>query len=118
MVEAHKAIAETVRDFFADPSNRREFERLRGTLAVRSPQPAARGTALAGQVFVLTGTLSTPRARVKLRIEAAGGKVVGSVSKKTDHVVAGANPGSKAERARELGVDVVDEAGLEALLGS
>jgi DNA ligase (NAD+) len=67
---------------------------------------------------VLTGTLpSLTRDEARALIEAAGGKVAGSVSKKTDHVVAGEEAGSKLEKARALGVDVIDEAGLRALLG-
>ena len=96
-----------------------EIERLRalgvGWAAVRSVDADSQGK-LKGQKFVLTGTLSSPRAQFKQRIEAAGGKVVGSLSKKTDFLVAGENPGSKLQKASDLGVEIVDESGLEALL--
>ena len=75
------------------------------------------GTALAGLTFVLTGTLPTlTRDEAKARIEAAGGKVSGSVSKKTDYLVAGEEAGSKLDKANSLGVKVVDEDGLLELL--
>jgi len=81
--------------------------------ADRTPKP------LAGKTFVLTGTLPTlERAAAKALIEAAGGKVAGSVSKKTDYVIAGAEAGSKLDKAGELGLVVLDEAGLRALLGA
>jgi DNA ligase (NAD+) len=74
---------------------------------------------LAGKTLVLTGTLPTlSRDAAKEKIEAAGGKVAGSVSKKTDYVVAGEEAGSKLARAQELGVPVLDEAGLLALLAT
>ena len=74
-------------------------------------------TPLADKTFVLTGGLSAPRGDVKARIEAAGGKVTGSVSKKTDYLVAGDKAGSKLEKAEKLGVRVLDEAGLDLLFG-
>jgi DNA ligase (NAD+) len=75
-----------------------------------------RGTKLAGKTFVLTGTLAHfTRDEAKKMIEDAGGKVAGSVSKKTDYVVAGADAGSKLDKAKELKVVVIDEKGLEKL---
>jgi len=113
-------IAESVASFFADRRNREEVERLRASgMRWEREAPRRRGEGpLAGKSFVLTGTLTgMPRAEAKSRIEARGGKLSGTVSKKTDYVVAGAEPGSKLDRARELGVEVIDEAGLLALLG-
>ena len=82
-----------------------------GAARTTAPQP------LAGKTFVLTGTLPTwSRDEAKAFIEAAGGKVSGSVSKKTDFVVAGDEAGSKLDKARELGTTVLDEAGLRKLL--
>ena len=76
------------------------------------------GTALEGLTFVLTGTLPTlTRDEAKARIEAAGGKVSGSVSKKTSYVVAGEEAGSKLDKAVQMGVKTMDEAGLLELLG-
>jgi DNA ligase (NAD+) len=113
-------IAESVASFFADPRNREEVERLRVCgLHWERAAPRRRGEGpLAGKTFVLTGTLAgLTRAEAKSRIEARGGRVAGSVSKQTDYVVAGADPGTKLERARALGVEVLDEAGLRELLG-
>jgi DNA ligase (NAD+) len=111
-------IAESVARFFSDPANAGEVARLR-SLGVRWPSAPRQDTAsagnLAGVVFVLTGTLSAPRGEFKRRIEEAGGRVVGSLSKKTNFLVAGENPGSKLRKAEELGVEVLDEAGLDAL---
>jgi len=80
--------------------------------------PAESGSALAGKVFVLTGTLpALTREEAASKIEAAGGKVSGSVSKKTNYVLAGAEAGSKLEKAQSLGVPVIDEAEFLRMLG-
>jgi DNA ligase (NAD+) len=115
-------IAQKVVEFFADERHRHELMRLR-ELGVRFEKTKPRETAtregpLAGKTFVLTGTLRTlSRTEAAERIVAAGGKVAGAVSKKTSYVVAGEAAGSKLAKAQELGVEVIDEAGLLALLG-
>jgi len=116
-------IAESVTRFVSDAGNREEIARFRElgleieTTAAKSAPPKGPGS-LAGLTFVLTGTLSIARSEAKARIEAAGGKVTGSVSRKTSYLVAGSDPGSKAKKAGDLGVQVLDETGLEALLAS
>jgi DNA ligase (NAD+) len=113
-------VAESVARFFAEPHNREVIEQLRAA-GVRwtEEEPAARepGGPFAGKIVVLTGTLATfTRDEAKERIEAAGGKVTGSVSKKTDFVVAGAEAGTKLERASARGIEVLDEARFRAML--
>jgi DNA ligase (NAD+) len=113
-------IARSVADFFANPRNRAELARLR-KLGMHWPEverrEASEGGPLAGRTFVLTGTLpGQSRDEATRRIEAAGGKVVSSVSKKTSYLVAGDEPGSKLRKAQELGVPVLGPADLEALL--
>ncbi len=111
-------VAATVREFFSNERNLALVERLRGYGLTFTAERKVRGTTLSGLTFVLTGTLPTlTRDEAKERIEAAGGKVSGSVSKKTDYVVAGEEAGSKLDKAQSLGVAVLDEAGLLALLG-
>ncbi|MDE2092850.1 MAG: NAD-dependent DNA ligase LigA [Burkholderiales bacterium] len=114
-------VAQSIRTFFEQAHNREVVEQLRAAgLAWDEHEGAAveaAPTPLAGKTFVLTGTLPTlSRDQAKDRIEAAGGKVSGSVSKKTHFVVAGDEAGTKLDKARELGVPVLDEAGLLALL--
>jgi DNA ligase (NAD+) len=112
-------VAATVREFFSNERNLALVERLRGYGLTFTAERRVRGTALSGLTFVLTGTLPTlTREAAKERIEAAGGKVAGSVSKKTSYVVAGEEAGSKLEKAQQLGVAVVDEAGLLTMLAS
>ncbi len=121
-------IAQSLQQWFATPANQRLLEHLEAlgfSLAVGAAErEAAAGqagsgeaTALQGQTFVLTGTLpNLSRSQAQELIEAAGGKVTGSVSRKTSFVVAGAEAGSKLAKAESLGVAVLDEAGLRALL--
>lgn len=110
-------VAATVRDFFDNPRNLALVERLRAFGLTFTAEKRVKGTTLAGLTFVLTGTLPTlTRDEAKARIEAAGGKVSGSVSKKTHYVVAGEEAGSKLDKARELGVEVLDEAALLKML--
>ncbi len=114
-------VAQSIRTFFDQPHNREVVEQLRA-VGVRwdehdGHRPEAAALPLAGKTLVLTGTLPTlSRDEAKDLIEAAGGKVSGSVSKKTHYVIAGEEAGSKLDKARELGVAVLDEAGLRALL--
>jgi DNA ligase (NAD+) len=113
--EVGPRIAASIHEFFAEPRNRKLVERLRKYLTFTGKK-RQRGTALAGKTFVLTGTLENySRDAAKKLIEDAGGKVSGSVSKKTDYVVAGDDPGSKLEKARELGVKVIDEKQMKEL---
>jgi DNA ligase (NAD+) len=112
-------VAAAVAAFFADPAYRAEIEELRRMGVRFEPvQRTVTGTAFAGKTFVLTGTLPTmSRDAAKAMIEAAGGKVTGSVSKKTDYVVVGADAGSKLDKARELGVPTLDEEAFLLLIG-
>lgn len=112
-------LASSIVQFFAEPHNREVIAQLRAAgvhWREHAPQRAAAGP-LAGLTLVLTGTLPTlGREEAKAMIAAAGGKVAGSVSNKTSYIVAGAEAGSKLERAEALGVPVLDEEGLRALL--
>jgi DNA ligase (NAD+) len=112
-------VALAIRTFFDQPHNREVVEQLRACgVSWEEGEPAPRAQLpLAGKTFVLTGTFPTlSREQAKERLEAAGAKVAGSVSKKTDYVVAGEEAGSKLAKALELGVAVLDEAGMLALL--
>lgn len=112
-----EVMAQSVADFFAEPDNRETVAQLAdlGLNTVCLSRPRS-DTAAAGKTFVLTGSLSRPRDEWEQRIVAAGGKAAGSVSKKTDFVVAGEAAGSKLQKARELGVPVLSEQELEQLL--
>ena len=115
--EVGPRISEAITDFFARPANRELIERLKAAGVKMTAEKKQRTTQLAGLTFVLTGTLpSLTRDEAKARIEAAGGKVVGAVSKKTNYIVAGEEAGSKLDKAQELKVPVLDETGLMKLL--
>jgi DNA ligase (NAD+) len=113
-------VAQSILIFFADPLNRQLIDQLRASgIHWEEGEPEQSSDLLAGKTFVLTGTLPTlSRDDARAKIEAAGGKVAGSVSKKTSYVVAGEEAGSKLTRAEELGVAILDEEQLLKLLES
>jgi DNA ligase (NAD+) len=111
-------VAQAVYDFFQEPRNRSLLEQLRAAgLQFRHEPKARKSGKLDGLAFVLTGTLpALTRDEAAALIEADGGRVVGSVSKKTNYVVAGEAAGSKLDKARQLGIAILDESGLRKLL--
>jgi DNA ligase (NAD+) len=113
-------VAESIANFMREKHNREVVERLAKHLRLKEGEPAKAGAGpFTGKIVVLTGTLAAmSRDDAKERIEALGGKVTGSVSKKTDYVVAGEEAGSKLDRARELGVEVLDEEKFLKLVGA
>jgi DNA ligase (NAD+) len=116
--EVGPRIAESIAEFFGIAANRKLVERLREAGLKLTGQKKQRGTKLVGKTFVLTGTLAHfTRDEAKKMIEDAGGKVTGSVSKKTDYVVAGTDAGSKLDKAKELGVHVIDEKEMQRIVG-
>ena len=114
------SMAKDLIDFFAEPHNLAVLDALTGRIAVADFEaPAASASPVAGKTVVFTGTLeSMGRSEAKARAEALGAKVAGSVSKKTDFVVVGADAGSKARKARDLGVSVLTEAEWLGLIES
>ena len=114
-------VAQSISTFFDQPHNREVVDQLRacGLTWTEGPPAAFAPKPLAGKTFVITGTLpSLSRDQAKDLLEAAGAKVAGSVSKKTDYLLAGADAGSKLDKARSLGVAVIDEVGLQALVSA
>jgi DNA ligase (NAD+) len=115
--EVGPRISQAILEFFADKENRNLVKRLEDAGVDMTAEKKERSTQLAGLTFVLTGTLpKITRDEAKEKIESAGGKTAGSVSKKTSYVVAGDEAGSKLDKARELKIPVIDEEGLLALL--
>ncbi len=118
VTEVGPRIAESIVEFVGDEHNRKLVSDLRKAGLTFTGQKKEKGTKLAGKTFVLTGTLARhTRDEAKTMIEDAGGRVSGSVTKKTDYVVAGSDAGSKLDKARELGVNVIGEEELEGLVG-
>ena len=111
-------VAESIANFFKQESNRRIIKQLLDS-GVKTETATRRQTGkLKGQVFVLTGTLQNfTRSRAQALIEAVGGKVSGSVSSRTDYVVAGDSPGSKLTKAKEMGITIIDEVAFKKLFG-
>lgn len=112
-------VARSIHDFLCEPHNLKVIEELQEQ-GIHWPQVVVKpmqDQPLAGKVLVITGTFSRPRPEIKADLQRLGAKVTGSVSKKTDWVAVGESPGSKADKAVELGVEVIDEAGLDRLLG-
>ena len=117
--EVGPRIAESIAEFFSDAHNRQLVNDLRKAGVTLTGEKKEKSTKLAGKIFVLTGTLERhSRDEAKKLIEDAGGRVSGSVSKKTDYVVAGSDAGSKLDKARELGVTVIGEGEMESLVGT
>lgn len=115
--EVGPRISEAITDFFTRPANRELIAHLKSAGVKMTAEKKHRTTQLAGMTLVLTGTLpNLSRDEAKAKIEAAGGKVAGSVSKKTTYVIAGEEAGSKLDKAKELNIPVLDEAGLIKLL--
>jgi DNA ligase (NAD+) len=118
VAEVGPRIAESIAEFFSDPHNRQLVDDLRKAGLAFTGKKKEKGTKLAGKTFVLTGTLARySRDEAKKMIEDAGGRVSGSVSKKTDFVIAGSDAGSKLDKAKELGVAVIGENEMEKLVG-
>ncbi|MGA9061221.1 MAG: NAD-dependent DNA ligase LigA [Terracidiphilus sp.] len=117
--EVGPRISQAILEFFAQPANRAVVKALQNAGVNMTAEKKQRSAQLAGLTFVLTGTLPTmTRDEAREKIEAAGGKTAGSVSKKTSYVVAGEEAGSKLDKARELKIPMIDEAGLMELLAA
>jgi DNA ligase (NAD+) len=115
--EVGPKVAESIYQYFREPRNQDLVERLRSAgLSFEYKGKRRCGGPLAGLTFVLTGALSIPREEARIRIEAAGGKVAATVSRKTSYLVAGDDPGTKLDKAREFGVKIIDEKTLLDLL--
>lgn len=120
VTEVGPKVAEGVAEFFSEAANRKLIERLRSAgVNMKDERPSLKSSKFAGKTFVFTGTLERrSREEAEALVASHGGKAGSSVSKKTDYVVVGADPGSKFDKAKSLGVTTLDEAGFEKLLSS
>ncbi len=112
-------LAQSILKFFEDPERKKVVEALLHQVRIeREPEPSGENEKISGKTFVFTGTLSIPREQIKQKIEKLGGKVVNSVSGKTDFLISGADPGTtKVKKAGELGTDIINEEQLKKLTG-
>ncbi len=119
VTEVGPRIAASIAEFFSEPANQRLLDRLKKHgLRFTAPRRAPRSTRLAGKTFVFTGALSRPREEFEHFVLENGGKTSASVSKKTDYVVVGSDPGSKYDKAKSLGVPILSESQFEKLLSN
>ena len=117
VMEIGETVAESLESFFNQQANLKEIRRLRELGVGMEITGEAVGDKLAGKQFVLTGSLEFfTRDEAKKKISALGGRVTSSVSKKTDYVVAGANPGSKVDKAKKIGIEIVSEKAFKKML--
>jgi len=118
--EVGPKVAEGILEFFSESANRKLIERLRAAgINIKSERQAPKSAKFAGKTFVFTGTLAhRTREEAEALVASHGGKPGGSVSKKTSYVVVGADPGSKYDKAKSLGVPILDEAQFEKLVSS
>ena len=118
VMEIGETVAESLKDFFKQQSNQKEIIRLRELGVGMKIKGKTVGDKLSGKQFVLTGSLEFfTRHKAKEKIAALGGRVTSSVSKRTDYVVVGADPGSKAEKAKKIGIEIISENKLKKILG-
>ena len=117
--EVGPKVAASIVDFFSEPANRQLIKKLeKACVRPTAEKPKIKSNKLGGKAFVFTGGLANrSREEAGEIVMQHGGKIVGSVSKKTDYVVVGTDPGSKYDKAKELGVPILDEAGFEKLVG-
>ena len=118
--EVGPKVAASIVEFFSEPANKKLIKRLRDSgIKLTEERKAPKDTRLAGKTFVFTGVLTKySREQAGELVASLGGKVISSVSKKTDYVVVGADPGSKYDKAKSLGVTILDEAAFEKLIGA
>jgi DNA ligase (NAD+) len=120
VTEVGPKVAESIVEFFSEPANKKLLRKLKEAgLRFTEERKAPKDTKLAGKTFVFTGTLARrTREEAAALVASHGGNVASSVSKQTDYVIVGADPGSKYEKARSLGVAILDEAHFERLVGA
>jgi len=120
VTEVGPKVAEGISEFFSEPANHKLIDRLRAAgVNMKEERAAPKDTKFAGMTFVFTGTLAhRSREEAEALVAAHGGKAGSSVSKKTTYVVVGADPGSKLDKAKSLGAEILTEAQFDKLLGA